>query len=159
MGNRSRVFFGLALLAFVAAPGIVRADEPVASAPIPPPQPSVPLPPVPPAKPLALAPVTPMTVTPMTVTPTTPAAKPAPPKPAATEADRKPRPTRHAARMHQPLRYLSTHQFAGKPAPPAQPRPTLRRYYYAGEPPPGFETEGPPAWYRYYPAPWRYAPY
>jgi hypothetical protein len=142
MANRSGLFLTAALVGLLSAPAwAAAADEPVATAPIPPPPAAA-----------APAPDKPAFVNP------NPAK--ASPKPAETAAKR---PVRSAAKSghdkkvadrHRPSRHAKKEQHVvahAMPTPPPFRRLPPRPRYYAGDLP-------PPPWYDrdvYYPGPWR----
>lgn len=171
MADRSGLFPTAALVALLLAPTIGWADEPVATAPIPPPAPPVVSAPALPTQP-AGEPDKPAFVKPY-------AAKPAAPKPATAAVPAK-RPVRSAARpdrdknksaasRHRPSRLPKQekpdkqHAAVAASSPPPRHKPARR--YYAGIPAPIDGPPIPPPWYDrdpsfggYYPGPWRRGP-
>src|SRR5580693_7104562 len=143
MADRTRLFLTAAVVAMLAAPAIGwAADEPVATAPIPPPLPSavsshLPLPPVAPKAHAAKA-------------------AGAPARTKTTSATPVHRTHRDLARHSvHPAKVAPHHLLANTRKPPPE------RRYYAGDPSPGFASDAPPPpppWYGYYPAPWRRGP-
>ena len=154
MPNRLGVLLAVVLAGLFAAPTLARAaDEPVATAPIPPP----------PSPPAAATP--PQPDKPFVVSPTAP--KAAPPKTAAARPKRPPHSAqtaehdRKAASRHRPSRQVKQNRphAVAHAAPPPVRRPRPRPRDYAGDLPP------PPPWYDaapyggYYAAPWRHGPF
>jgi len=152
MANRAGLFPILLLASLLFAPIVApAAEEPVATAPIPPPVPSAPfIAPTTPATPPPV-PKAPMTATPAPKAPAT--ASPAKPpsetsaKKSASAAARKQVEHKTAA-VHRLHRRSERRQLAARFSPP--PRPAMQPRYYSGEPVLGPEAEGPsfpPPWY------------
>jgi hypothetical protein len=135
MVNRTGFFPIVLLVSLLLASAMARArEEPVATAPIPPPVPTAPLATAPPA---AKA----------TGTVLSPAKRPAQvsPKKTASSATRKPIERKTAA--HRPHRKIERHQLVARASPP--PRPPLPPRYYPGVLMTGPDGDGPP-----FPPPW-----
>ena len=172
MAYRSRLLLTAALVGLLSAPAWAAvSDEPVATAPIPPPlRATPPAASAPSSHSATPAPDKPAFVNPMSSKPAPPKAAAAPPPVAAppkrpvrsaakNEQDKKKaaaerhRPTRQAKKEKEKEHQHTVAQVA--PAPPPARRPAPRPRYYTGDFPP------PPPWYDgvpfagYHPGPWR----
>jgi hypothetical protein len=173
MANRSGLLLNAAVIALLSAPAWAAGDEPIATAPIPPPLTASPsaagarAAPSTPDTPAFVKPAAPKPSPPKSAAaPTTPGAAGLPKRPVRSAAKAEPgkkgadrhRPTRQAKKDKEKEHHAAVAQAAPSASPVRKPRPRPRYYadYAPPPPPPWYDREVPFA--GYYPGPWRRGP-